>query len=307
MNDIVLELNDTIEFDMFADDSTLYTSANSVDELNKSLSTNSNQISTLIKHNSMVLNIDKTECMIFGTKPKCKKNIDKFNITMCNKRITSVKSHKLVGLHLDNYLQWDIHIENLCKKIKCKLFLFNKIKHYLPHFARIQFYDCMVQSVIDYGCSTWGNCNKTLQTRIHGLIKRFGRSLLNIKKPTDSKTVAMFKQLDWLPLNERIKYIQAGIMWKIMNNQAPNYLSTKFTQINMMHDRNTRQSQRQLIYLPKCNNEYGKRTFSYSGGNIWNSLPDFVKQSGSIDTFKKNYLRYTKVFIYNVDSFFLDS
>ena len=37
---------------------------------------------------------------------------------------------------------------------------------------------------------------------------------------------------------------------------------------------------------------YKNSFFLYLGGKLWNDLPDFVKNSTNIDTFKRNYRIY---------------
>ncbi len=42
-----------------------------------------------------------------------------------------------------------------------------------------------------------------------------------------------------------------------------------------------------ILCQPKFNKiTYGKKTFSYYGTHIWNSLPNNIKESTSIDNFK---------------------
>ena len=46
------------------------------------------------------------------------------------------------------------------------------------------------------------------------------------------------------------------------------------------------------VYLPTVHKEMYKNSFLYLGGKLWNDLPDFVKNSTNIDTFKRNYRIY---------------
>ena len=46
------------------------------------------------------------------------------------------------------------------------------------------------------------------------------------------------------------------------------------------------------VYLPTVQKEMYKNSFLYLGGKLWNDLPDFVKNSTNIDTFKRNYRIY---------------
>ena len=143
------------EFEMFADDSTHYTSSKTVHDLNMKLTENSKPICNWISKNEMILNVNKTKSMIFGSRIRCKDAFSSFEVSVCDQPITSVECHKLVGIYLDRNILWDNHINKLCQKLRSKLYLFNRIKHFLPHHARIQFFNGIVQPNIDYCASVW--------------------------------------------------------------------------------------------------------------------------------------------------------
>ena len=93
--------------DMYADDSTLYTTSKCVAVINRSrtVTTNSKQLYDWIDANCMVLNADKTECMLLGTRQKLRCA----NANFCvrgNYVTTPVKTYKLLGLHVDSNLSW---------------------------------------------------------------------------------------------------------------------------------------------------------------------------------------------------------
>ena len=70
MNDSILEISD-MRFDMYADDSTLYTAGKCVGDINRSLTTKSKLLYNRIDANRIVLNAEKTECIQTET-AKCK-------------------------------------------------------------------------------------------------------------------------------------------------------------------------------------------------------------------------------------------
>ena len=95
MNDSILEISD-IRFDMHADDSTLYTTDKCVADINRSLTTYSKPLYHWIDANCMVLNADKTFC-VRGN----------------NCVMTPVKTQKLLELHVDSNLSWNVHVTKL--------------------------------------------------------------------------------------------------------------------------------------------------------------------------------------------------
>ena len=39
--------------------------------------------------------------------------------------MTPVKTNKLLGLHVDNNLSWNVHVTKLCSKLRIRMYLFN--------------------------------------------------------------------------------------------------------------------------------------------------------------------------------------
>ena len=60
------------------------------------------------------------------------------------------KYFKLVGLQLDEFLNWDLQIEHISNKVE------SQIKNILPLNIRPLVYDSLVRPHIEYGNVTWG-------------------------------------------------------------------------------------------------------------------------------------------------------
>ena len=55
---------------------------------------------------------------------------------------------------------------------------------------------------------------------------------------TPSETV--FRELNWLPFYKRVQYDTYILMYKTLNNLAPDSLSERFIKMSETHDRNLR-------------------------------------------------------------------
>ena len=69
------------------------------------------------------------------------------------------------------------------------------------------------------------------------------------------------------------------MMFRILNNRAPPYLSDKFSYTE--HRYNTRQSELNVNKI-RPHSDSGKRTFLFRGAQVWNSLSEGIKSSNSI-------------------------
>jgi len=165
----------------------------------------------------------------------------------------------------------------------------------------------MIQPHIDYGCTIYRNCSKDLLRKIHRIQKQFGRAILDINKPRDIHITDLFKKLDWIPLDERIKYFKCTQVFKILTHDCPNYLTSHFSKFKDNHSHTiTRQTELDLR-PPSFKHGSGFRTFKYQGAILWNNLPDAMKKIKSIEIFKNTYMDYIKKDIYNTQSFWLDN
>ena len=64
-------------------------------------------------------------------------------------------------------------------------------------------------------------------------------------------------------------------------------LPAMFQNSNYIHSYNLRGSNSSL-FLPRPNTEYGRKCFRYSGVKIWNSIPEQVRNSESLNSFHRN-------------------
>ena len=92
-----------------------------VGDINRSLTTKSKPLYNWIDANRMVLNAEKTECVLLGTRQKLRSASAAFCVHTDNRTVTSVDTHKLLGLHVDNSLTWSVHVTKLCSKLRSRL------------------------------------------------------------------------------------------------------------------------------------------------------------------------------------------
>ena len=64
--------------------------------------------------------------------------------------ITHVTSTKSLGVHIDQTLSWNVHVENLCKKIASGIGALKKVKSFVPHETLRSIFMSLVQPHFDY-------------------------------------------------------------------------------------------------------------------------------------------------------------
>ena len=103
----------------------------------------------------------------------------------------------------------------------------------------------------------------------------------------------MFKELNWLPFDKRVKYQKCIMMYKALHNQTPTYITNRLNQVNNKNAKYSLRSVSNLsIKLDKPKTNIWKKSFTYSGSDLWNKLPLHIKTSKSLNAFKLNCFKH---------------
>ena len=148
----------------FADDTTVYISNPSVDEMVDIVNTELKKLYGWLCANRLSLNKKKTNFCIFSPTSN-KHNISNKTITLNDQIINQIGDKdkndaiKFLGINLDKHLTWKTHINVTCSKISSALFIINRVKNLLPHTALKSLYYTLIHSHMTYGIHAWGNAS----------------------------------------------------------------------------------------------------------------------------------------------------
>ena len=148
--------------------------------------------------------------MAAGTKRRLA-DTRKLNIQVDGTCIENVSKHKLLGLYIDENLNWSAHIDNICANISSKISLL-KLSQYILQHAQKMFYQSYIMPLNDYGSMTWGSTSTANLDRLLKLQKRAARIILKADLRTSSE--GMFADLGWQNIESRIKYNKAVLTYK---------------------------------------------------------------------------------------------
>ena len=234
---------------IYADDTTQSAAGCSIEEVQETLQEELTLITNWATNNKMALN--KTKSMLICSKPKqhqLNKEKKTIQLLIDGNSVENVSLVKLLGLHLDSNLSWDVHVENTCKKIRKRLGLLKRSKKLLTRQARVTFYKAIIQPVMDYGACVWGDTAVKHADAMPLLQKRAARIITDAA--WDAPSEVIFKELNIIPFKERVARMKAKMVFKALKRLAPAYISEEFTLFSQIHTRNTRYSSDHLI-LPK--------------------------------------------------------
>ena len=167
-----------------------------------------------------------------------------------------------------------------------KISLLRQLATYVPTHIQKVYYQGYILPYIDYGSVTLGSASVTNIERISKLQKRAARIILRANYDTPS--VDMFSQLGWLSIPDRLKYNKAVLTYRAINNLSPEYITQLLKPVSEVHTLNLRSSENGSLYVPKARTALFDGSFSCSAPRLWNALPQTVKTSGSLSTFKQS-------------------
>ena len=110
----------------------------------------------------------------------------------------------------------------------------------------------------------------------------------------NSSVSKMISDLSWMNIEQHLFYFTAILMFKCLNNLAPEYLSNSLKYTHELHPHNTRHASNLNLNNPKPETSTFMNSFSYQGPLIWNTHPTNVTDSNNIHTFKTHLKEYVK-------------
>ena len=123
--------------------------------------------------------------------------MDKLSIILSNSPIENVHSLKILGIEVDEDLDFTNHCEILAGKISNRSGLLKHISSYLKRNQIEIYFKAVIKPVILYGANIWPSTSKGNINSIFKLEKRAARIILDAEPC--SRSVPLFNSLTWIP------------------------------------------------------------------------------------------------------------
>ena len=176
-----------------------------------------NKVYVWLCANRLSLNIKKTKFMLFHNKNK---NIqDKVPvIKLQDVEIVRVRDFNLLGITINENLNWSSHINKISTKVSRAIGILCKLKHFFPISTLKILYSSLILSQFTYGILIRGfNVSKLFK-----LQKKAIRNVSNSKY--NSHTDPLFKSLGFLKLEDIYTLNALKFYFQYCQNQLPAYL-----------------------------------------------------------------------------------
>ena len=147
---------------MYADDTTLTSSAEEAYALEHKMNCDINLIQSWLTANKFTLNVKKTKCMLIGNKSKLPQLHEDFTVKVHNTPLDRVNKHKYLGVFIDQTLNWRPRINATSRKISAGLAILKRVSTTLPFDTRLNMYKALVIPYFNNCVTVWRNISKGL-------------------------------------------------------------------------------------------------------------------------------------------------
>jgi hypothetical protein len=270
---------------VFADDTTVYISGNNLKFLYRKMNEDLKHLTKWFDNNSLSLNVQKSCYILFRTKNK---NPDfKGKIKVGNMDIKQVSHTKFLGVIIDEYLDWNMHIKHLLTKLASGIYSLKMAKNLLPFSSKRLLYFSNIQSHLTYGLSAWGSMiTSTNLRKLKVQQNKAIRALFNLKIRTTLQPY--YKKARILKIENLTELSLLKISYRYMNDILPQRILNLFE----IPDHQYLTRNRNALQTPHHTLQIYNKCFLAKAPQLWLQLPDNIKNRSNTNSFTKSYLKY---------------
>ena len=232
-----------------------------------------------LQSNKMIVNPGKFQGIIIDKK---KQNHTAEYISIDQKNIKTSSSVKLLGVHIDDKLNFNLHITKICRSAANQLHALIRLWMSLNFEEGKTLINSYFYSSFNYCPLVWMFSSAKSLNKVESLQKRALRFLYE-------DYVSSYEELLQKAGKETMKVNRLRNLcieiYKSMNNINPMYMNEIFKLRKT--SREVRSNYKLNLDVPTINQfSFGDNSFRYYGPKIWNSLPFHIKSSENLEAFK---------------------
>ena len=263
---------------MYADDHQIYVAKETIERVEKILVENGKKMTKWYQDNLLKVNCDKYQAMVLGSQ----KDARKVDMDICGEKVEQTQSIKILGVNLDENLNFSYHIGEICKKVSRLIGILRRLKNLIPVSAKLLLYKSAIMPHLTYCHLVWHFCRASDSRKLERLQER---ALRFVYDNTNDSYDALLKKAKLSTLQNRRLQDILILMFKVKNKLTVNYVSDIFN----INDANTRRYdlRNDDFVLPRFNTvSYGKHSLRFLGPKLWSKLSKEERHIESLGAFK---------------------
>ena len=294
LNDL-LTLNIKGKIISFADDTSVFYSGNSWDEIRQTATKELRILKDWFDENLLTINITKTTYLPFSSYKNSLPHFTEINIKDTNFYIQACSSVNYLGVILDAHLKWDHQINHATKKLRSLLYRFKQIKDVLKNKKHLKIiYSGMIESILRYGIVGWGAANKTNLKPLEIIQKRYLKILYE---------KGFFYPSNLLYAESEFLNIRQLYCINILNSHFKHFDQTQI----LSHNYETRKKQQQNVMVKTAQKTIGMKNYTYLAPRLYNILPDTIRQIRHYKKYKYEVKKWIQLQDYKKVNNFVDT
>ena len=199
-----------------------------------------------------------------------------------NSKIWESQREKLLGIHIDNDINFKFHVDEICNKAGSKLSALSRVCHYFPFQKRRILMKTFIESQFSYCPLVWMFHGRTINMIINRLQER---ALRIVYQDYVSSFETLLERDNSCTIHQRNIQTLAIEMFKTKAGEGPAFMKDIFVE-----KRDTAYSLRNTNDFESMNIRTvhrGEDTLRFLGSKIWSIIPRSIKDSETVNQFKR--------------------
>ena len=256
-----------------------------------------NQLTSWFNANKLTLNTDQSSFTIFKSRENRSQNLPD-HIEFQNKQIKRSTNIKFLGITIEENLTWNLHINEICNKLKRLFHIFYNIRDFLTKENVRTIYYTLIYSRIKYGITLFGHAGTSKLKKIQTLQNQLLKVLL--RKDYRFSTNKLHNSMDLLKIDDIADQEILSFVHNYFSKKLPPVFDDYYSTLAEQHQMNTRNGQ-YLLHIPDHNTNLAATSIKISGAKLWNNLENNLKNIPKVKSFRM-MLKKKSVSSYNVNT-----
>ena len=276
INDLLLFIQDS-DICNYADDTTIYTCNKNLDNIVHKLENDCTIALKWFADNFMKLNADKCHLLVLGQ--RCD---DPVTVRIGSANVVNSYEEKLLGVQIDSKLSFENHVSKLCQKASNKLYALARISPYMDHRKLRALMRAFITSQFQYCPLIWMFHSRQLNKKINKIQER---ALRIIYKDAESTYSELLEKDCAVTIHTKNLQLLMTEMYKTRNDLNPSFMQEIFCE-NESHYNLRNNVEFVQPRVRSVGN--GTESIRFKGPQLWQMLPQTIRNSGSLAQFKAN-------------------
>ena len=273
-------VSDCLKSTLFADDTTFTAAGKEICPLIGTINHELDKFTAWTFSNRLSLNACKTNVLLFSNRTVASDSC----VVLNNVCLDYNDVTRFLGVELDSKLKFNVHCSSVSVKLSKIVGIFYRLSGLLSEKSLVGLYYTLFYPYLTYCNLIWGEAFSVHISTLELLQKKIIRIITG--STFLAHTDPLFHRTRILKLCDVHKYLLATYMYKNL---------TSFSTSN--HSFNTRQSSNPIVNYPRLT--LARHSISHAGPRLWNQLPQDIRNSPSLSSFKSSLKNY---FIHSYNS-----